>query len=74
MILERNSLWTGPKPVFDEIHYVTVLDANAAEVGHAAGEFDYTPQLAAASVPRLRSNPPAGPHLVVKPSLAFWCV
>ena len=72
VILERNPLWTGPKPVFDEIRYITVLDANAAEVGHAAGEFDYTPQLPAASVPRLRKNPPSGSRLIVKPSLAFW--
>jgi peptide/nickel transport system substrate-binding protein len=72
VILERNPLWTGPKPVFDEIHYITVLDANAAETGHQAGEFDYTPQLPIASVTRLKASPPKGSSLIVKPSLAFW--
>ncbi|MBI1775559.1 MAG: twin-arginine translocation signal domain-containing protein [Proteobacteria bacterium] len=72
VILERNPLWTGPKPVFDEIHYISIVDANAAEVAHQAGELDFTPQLPASAVPRLKAKPPTGSTLIVKPSLAFW--
>jgi peptide/nickel transport system substrate-binding protein len=71
VVLERNPLWPGEKPYFDEIHYIMVLDANAAEIAYEAGELDIT-ILPIASVKRLRAKLPPRSKLIVKPSLAYW--
>lgn len=71
--LERNPLWPGAKPAFDEIQYISILDANAAEIAYDAGEIDIT-LLANSAVPRLRKNMPAHSKLIVKPALAYWWV
>ncbi|MBI1777976.1 MAG: twin-arginine translocation signal domain-containing protein [Proteobacteria bacterium] len=73
-VLERNPLWTGAKPYFDEIHYIVIDDANATEVAFEAGELDYAPQLPIGSVKRLREKLPAHAKLIVKPSAAYWWV
>ena len=51
--LERNPLWPGAKPPFDEIQYIAILDANAAEIAYEAGEIDVTH---AADRPRCRAS------------------
>ncbi len=69
-ILERNPAWPGPKPAYDEIHFIVVVDANAAEIAFEAGELDIA-QVPIGSVPRLKSKMPAHANLVVKPALAY---
>jgi len=71
IVLERNPDWKGERPAYDEIHYIVVLDANAAEIAYEAGELDMT-HLPIASVARLQKKMPAKSKLVVKPSLAYW--
>lgn len=69
--LERNPLWPGPKPPFDEIHAVAILDANAAEIAYEAGQIDAT-HVPMTSVPRLQGKMPANTALVVRPGLTYW--
>ncbi len=71
IILERNPGWPGVKPAYDEIHYIQIVDSNAAEIAYQAGEIDFT-QVPLSSVPRLRKSPPAHSKLQVTPSLAYW--
>jgi peptide/nickel transport system substrate-binding protein len=71
--LERNPLWPGEKPAFDEIQYTSILDANAAEIAYDAGEVDIT-LLANSAVPRLKKSMPAHSNLIVRPALAFWWI
>jgi peptide/nickel transport system substrate-binding protein len=71
VVLERNPGWQGPKPAYDEIHYVVILDANAGEIAFEAGEIDFT-HLPIASVARLQKRLPPKSKLIVKPSLAYW--
>jgi peptide/nickel transport system substrate-binding protein len=71
--LERNPLWPGKKPAFDEIEYIAIVDANAAEIAYQAGEIDIT-LLANAAVPRLKKAMPPDSKLVVQPALAFWWI
>ncbi|MBI1778039.1 MAG: peptide ABC transporter substrate-binding protein [Proteobacteria bacterium] len=70
VVLERNPDWPGPKPAYDEIQFIVVVDANAAELAFDAGELDIT-QVPIGSVPRLKAKLPAGARLVVKPALAY---
>ena len=69
--LERNPLWPGRKPAFDEIQYVQIVDANAAEIAFQANEIDFT-QLPLASISRMRKSPTPHSKLVVQPALAYW--
>ena len=73
IILERNPLWPGKKPAYDEIHYIQIVDSNAAEIAYQAGEIDFT-QVPLSNVPRLRKSPPPKSTLIVSPSLAYWWV
>ncbi|MCX7380366.1 MAG: ABC transporter substrate-binding protein [Alphaproteobacteria bacterium] len=69
--LERNPLWTGKRPAYDEIQYIQIVDSNAAEIAYQAGEIDFT-QVPLSNVPRLRKSPPPNSRLHVAPSLAYW--
>ncbi len=69
--LDRNPLWPGPKPPFEEIQALAILDANAAEIAYEAGQIDVT-QVPMTSVPRLRAKPPANSTLVERPGLTYW--
>ncbi len=69
--LERNRDWPGPAPAFDEVDFINILDANAAETAYAAGEIDLT-LLPMTAVPRVQKAMPARSKLVVAPSLAYW--
>jgi len=71
VVLERNPGWQGPKPAYDEIHYVVIVDANAGEIAYEAGEIDVA-FLPIASVARLQKRLPAKSKLVVKPAMAYW--
>jgi peptide/nickel transport system substrate-binding protein len=69
--LERNRDWPGRAPAFDEVDFINILDANAAETAYAAGEIDLT-LLPMTAVPRVQKAMPARSRLVVAPSLAYW--
>jgi peptide/nickel transport system substrate-binding protein len=69
--LERNPLWTGPPPAFDEIQAIGIVDTNAAEIAYEAGQIDVT-QVPMTSVPRLRGKLPANSSLVARPGLTYW--
>jgi peptide/nickel transport system substrate-binding protein len=69
--LERNPLWPGKRPAFDEIQYIQIVDANAAEIAFSAGEVDFT-QLPLSSIGRVKKSPPAHSKLTVQPALAYW--
>ena len=71
--LERNPLWPGKRPAYDEVQYIQIIDSNAAEIAYQAGEIDFT-QVPLSNVPRLRKSPPANSTLIVAPSLAYWWV
>ena len=70
-VLERNRDWPGPPVAFDEVEYINILDANAAETAYAAGEIDLT-LLPMTAVPRVQKSMPAKSKLVTAPSLAYW--
>ena len=42
LVLERNPLWNGPKPDFDEIQLLPIDDEKSAELGFEAGDLDWT--------------------------------
>jgi peptide/nickel transport system substrate-binding protein len=69
--LERNPLWPGARPAFDEIHAVAILDANAAEIAFEAGQIDVT-HVPMTAVPRLRGKLPANSGLITRPGLTYW--
>jgi peptide/nickel transport system substrate-binding protein len=68
--LERNPLWPFSRPAYDEIQYVSIPDANAAETAYQAGEMDFV-NLPLSSVGRLKQNTPRGSRLDIRPSLAY---
>jgi peptide/nickel transport system substrate-binding protein len=69
--LERSPLWPGPKPVFEEIQAIPILDVNAAEIAYEAGQIDVT-HVPMTSVPRLRGKLPANSTLDARPGLTYW--
>lgn len=71
--VERNPGWPGPKPMFDEVDFIDILDANAAETAFLAGELDVT-IIPMTAVPRLQKAMPPKAKLIVAPSLAYWWI
>jgi len=69
-VLRRNPDWAHEPGGFDEIHIIPIEDPATAERGFEAGDLDYT-WVAAASLPRLKDNPPADSTVLEKPSLAY---
>ncbi len=69
--LERNPLWPGPKPPFEEIQAIPILDVNAAEIAYEAGQIDVT-HVPMTSMPRLRAKLPANSTLDARPGLTYW--
>jgi len=69
-ILVRNPDYTGPRPAYDEIHIRPIEDEKTAEIGFEAKELDFT-GTSVSSLPKLKSNPPAGSKVGVYPSLAY---
>ena len=56
--LTHNPLWTGPKPYFDKINYISIDAPEAAELAYEAGEVDCTKILAKTHVRWMKSPPP----------------
>jgi peptide/nickel transport system substrate-binding protein len=69
--LVRNPLWPGPKPAFEEIQSIPILDVNAAEIAYEAGQIDAT-HVPMTSIPRLRGKLPANSTLDARPGLTYW--
>ena len=69
-ILVRNPDYVGPKPAYDEIHIHPIEDEKTAEIGFAAKELDFT-STSVSSLPKLKSEPPPGAKLTIRPSLAY---
>src|SRR5215468_5206876 len=69
-ILVRNPDYSGSKPAYDEIHIRPIEDEKTAEIGFEAKELDFT-STSVSSLPKLKTNPPAGSKVGVYPSLAY---
>src|SRR5260370_34693271 len=69
-ILVRNPDYVGPKPAHAEIHIHPIEDEKTAEIGFAAKELDFT-STSVSSLPKLKSEPPPGAKLAIRPSLAY---
>ncbi len=70
LTLVRNPDWNGEPGGFAEIWILPIEDEKAAEIAFEAGELDYT-AISVSSIPSYRAAPPAGVHLVEKPSLDY---
>jgi len=69
-VLERNPLWTGTKPYFDES--TTSSSTTPTRPSRLwRGELDYAPQLPVGSSSGLKDKPPAHARLIVNIA-AFW--
>lgn len=70
VILERNDLWTGPRPYFDRVEFVVIEDDNAAEVAYLAGELDIA-WVSVGAGAQFKDNPPADTDVVIRPTTGF---
>lgn len=70
VILTRNPKWSGPRPGFDEIRIVPILDIKAAERAYQASDVDLT-QVSVDSLANFRKDPPENTKVDVMPSLDF---
>ena len=71
LTLERNDLWSGPKPDFDEIVFYPVPDDKTAELAFEAGEFDFC-KASISSVPSYREEPVEGSVMIEVPALDYY--
>ncbi|MBX4937024.1 MULTISPECIES: ABC transporter substrate-binding protein [Rhizobium] len=69
-ILTPNPAWSGPKPGFDEIRIIPILDIKAAERAYQAGDVDFT-NISVDSLANFKENTPADTQVDVKPSIDF---
>ena len=69
-ILVPNPVWTGPPPVFKEVHFLPIDDEKTAEIAFEAGDLDFT-RISISSLENFQANPPKGSTVVVKPSLYY---
>lgn len=65
VILERNPLWSGDRPDFDEIHLIPIPDANTASLAFDAGEVDIT-NIGESLAADYRDNPKEGTRLQIR--------
>ncbi|WP_438463802.1 ABC transporter substrate-binding protein [Marinomonas sp. PE14-40] len=70
VILERNPLWTGKMPVYDEIHIHQIDDEKTAEIAFEAGDIDFT-RISLSSLQNYREAPPKDSLLSENPSLFY---
>ena len=70
VVLDRNELWNGPKPHFDQVEFVVIEDDNAAEVAYLAGELDVCWASVGAGA-QFRDNPPENTDVVIRPTTGF---
>ncbi len=66
IVCKVNPDWKGTKPVFSEVHFINVEDANAAELAFEAGEVAITGVLPATAARYLKQLP-AGAKLTNQP-------
>ena len=70
LVFERNELWIGSRPDFDEVVYHIIESEKTAELAYLAGELDFT-NIAVSSVPSFLDDPPANSKVEVRPTLDF---
>ncbi|RWJ52642.1 ABC transporter substrate-binding protein [Mesorhizobium sp.] len=69
-LLTRNPDWSGPKPGFDEIRIVPIVDLKTAERAYQAGDVDFT-AISLDSLATFKSKPPASTKIEEHPSLWY---
>lgn len=69
-VLVRNPDWNGPRPEFDEVHIFPIEDAQVAEQGFLAGEFDFI-NVPPSSLPRYQASAPAGVTISARPMVGM---
>lgn len=62
--LALNPSWTGPKPDFENIHFILLEDEKVAEVAYESGDVDIT-TVSEETFARYKENPPSGSKLMV---------
>jgi peptide/nickel transport system substrate-binding protein len=62
LVLKANPDWQGTKPAFEEVHFLNIEDASAAELAFEAKEVDIT-QVQPATAARYMKEPPPGSKL-----------
>ena len=70
VILERNPLWSGALPEFDEIHIHQIDDEKTAEIAFESGDIDFT-RISLSSLGHYRESPPKDSRLSENPSLFY---
>ena len=70
VVLDRNELWNGPRPHFDQVEFVVIEDDNAAEVAYLAGELDICWASVGAGA-QFKDNPPENTDVVIRPTTGF---
>ncbi len=70
LVLERNPLWTGPLPYYDEIQCYPIEDNKTAELAFLAGDLDFT-TIAVSSVPNLEDDQPADARIAIRATTAY---
>ncbi|AZO66354.1 ABC transporter substrate-binding protein [Mesorhizobium sp. M6A.T.Cr.TU.016.01.1.1] len=73
LILTRNPDWSGPKPGFDEIRIVPILDDKTAERAYQAGDVDFT-VFSVDSLATFKSNPPANTKVEEKAARYYYWI
>ncbi|SJM32657.1 ABC transporter substrate-binding protein [Mesorhizobium delmotii] len=70
VVLTRNPEWSGPKPGFDEIRILPIIDIKAAERAYQAGDVDFS-IISPDSLATFKNNPPVDTKLEEYQSLGF---
>jgi peptide/nickel transport system substrate-binding protein len=70
LVLQRNELWTGARPDFDQVTLIPIENDKSAELAFLANELDFT-IIAVSSVPTFRNAMPDGAKLLIKPTTGF---
>ena len=70
LILERNSLWNGPTPDFDQIEMIQIDDDKAAEIAFEAGDIDYS-DISITTLVAYQEDLPEGAKLQVRPAVGI---
>jgi len=71
--LTPNPDWTGPKPYFDQVNYISIDSPEAAELAYEAGEVDCT-KITAKTMVRWEKTPPADTKLHLAGALQYMWV
>ncbi|MEI9425785.1 ABC transporter substrate-binding protein [Mesorhizobium sp. Cs1299R1N1] len=69
-LLTRNPDWSGPKPGFDEIRIIPIIDIKTAERAYQAGDIDFA-TIGPDSLATFKSNPPPDTKVEAHPSLHY---